>query len=260
LDRKVILERARNPEDRILLAKIIEKIGSSIKYHEISVTDFFDPYQQNLINPVLKTPGISFIWDGGYSGAERRRLVVFPDYLIPGDVDSRIRILAVKCSTRFQKLSHRDFLGSILGLGIKRGKVGDIIVTPDGCQVITDQDISGYIMENLTKVHRVGVKVEEVMRDELQLPDEKVREINAAVSSLRLDAVAAAGYGTSRSKMVLEILAEKVKVNWSVVSDSSYGVKEGDIISIRGRGRVELDKVKGETKKGRILLILKRYQ
>jgi RNA-binding protein YlmH len=87
-----------------------------------------------------------------------------------------------------------------------------------------------------------------------------VKEITATVPSLRLDAVAAAGYGISRNKILGEITAEKVKVNWSVVSDGSFQVKEGDIISTRGRGRVRLETVRGLTKKGRVSVRLTRYR
>ncbi|HWI54709.1 MAG TPA: YlmH/Sll1252 family protein, partial [Desulfobacteria bacterium] len=232
-----------------------------VRTHSVEVTEFFDPYQQSIISPVLpKVPGISFIWTGGFDRAERKRLVLFPEYLESEDTDPEIKCLEITGNLKFQDLSHRDFLGSLMGLGIKRDKLGDIIVTSKGCQVVTDSQIAGYIERNLTKVHRVGVHIREIAIDELQLPEEEVREVFATVASMRLDAVAAAGFGVSRTKMADEIYAEKVKVNWLVVNDCSHAVKEGDIISIRGRGRVELDIVKGETKKGRIALNLKRFK
>lgn len=114
-------------------------------------------------------------------------------------------------------------------------------------------------MRNLVKVHRVSVRVEQIPAEELQLPDEKLKEISATVASMRLDAVAAMGFGISRTKMAEEIVSQKVKLNWSVITDCSRIVGEGDTISIRGKGRVEIAKINGETKKGRIFLVLKRY-
>lgn len=260
-NRKEILDRATSPEDKKLIARVLDRVDLVIKTHDITVTAFCDPYQQNLISPVLsKVPGISFLWAGGYDKAERKRLVACPDYMEARTQDAGLRALLVTGNLRFQDLSHRDYLGSLLGLGIKREKIGDLIITDGGCQVIVDEDIADYIMTNLTKVHRVGVKVQEITISDLRVPEEKTREIFATVPSLRLDAVAAAGFGVSRTKMAAEIAAERVKVNWTVVSDCSHSICAGDIISVRGKGRAEIEKVRGETKKGRLALIIKRYQ
>ncbi len=261
MNKKEILDRAASSEDRIVLARVIDKIESVVKTHSIEVTEFFDPYQQRIVSPVLsRVPDISFIWTGGFDSAERKRLILFPDYLEPEEIDPEIKYLEITGNLKFQNLSHRDFLGSLMGLGIKRDKLGDIIVTSEGCQVVADHYIADYIERNLTKVHRVGVKIREIAAHSLRLPEEEVKEVFATVASMRLDSVAAAGFGTSRTKMADEIYAEKVKVNWVVVNDCSHAVKEGDIISIRGRGRLEIDTVKGETKKGRVALNLKRFK
>ncbi len=253
------MERA-NSEDRIIIARLLDKIKSAKKFAGAEVTDFYDPHRQKLLSPVLALEqGISFTWTGGYQEAERRRAVVCPDYMEAEEQDDRLALLAVAGNFKFRALTHRDFLGAILALGIKREKIGDIIVYEGGCQVITDRDIGEYIARNLVRVNRLGVEAKTVPLEELKLPEEQVREIFATVPSLRLDAVAAAGYGVSRSRMAEEVRAEKVRVNWVVVSDCAHPVGEGDRISIRGRGRVEIGMIKGETRKGRIALVLKRY-
>jgi len=260
LNRKEILERSGSPGDRLLMARVLDKIETVKKTHDIQVSDFLDPSQQALISPVLsQVPGISFLWAGGYLLSERRRLVITPDYLEPDSSDARLEVLAMTGSPKFHNLCHRDYLGAILSLGVKREKIGDLIVAGDGCQVIVDRDIAEYISTNLLKVGRAGIRVEKVSLEDLRLPEEQVREIFATVPSLRLDAVAAAGFGVSRTKIAAEIAAEKARVNWHVVTDSSYPVGEGDRISIRGRGRMEIDRVKGETKKGRLSLVLRRF-
>lgn len=260
MDRENILDRAASPEERALIARVLDKIQAVNKFHEVAVTEFYDPYQQGLVTPVLaRAPEISFAWSGGYEMAERQRLVLGPDYLEPARLDPEIEILSVSGNLKFQKVTHRDFLGAVLGLGIKREKIGDVVVNPQGCYVIADRSIAGYVMSNLTRVHRVAVKVDRILPDDMVLPEEKVKVVYATVSSLRLDAVAAAGFGVSRSKMAAEIGAEKVKVNWHVVADCSYTVKEGDRISVRGRGRAEIEEIRGETRKGRISLVIRRY-
>lgn len=259
VNRKEILERI-NPEDRIVIARVLDKIQSAMKFAGVEVTDFYDPHRQKLLSQVLALEhGISFIWAGGYEEAERRRAVICPDYMEASTQDDRMGLLSITGNIRFRDLTHRDFLGAILGLGIKREKIGDILVYEGGSQVIADRDIIEYIAANLIKVNRLGVEAKIVPREQLKLPEEQVKEIFATVSSLRLDAVAAAGYGVSRSKMADEIRAEKVRVNWVAIPDCAHPVQEGDRISIRGRGRMEIDRVKGETKKGRIALIIKRY-
>lgn len=260
MDRKELLERVQSPDDRKFIARVLDKITLVLKNHETVVTDFYDPYQQNLISPVLRLPGISFIWAGGYETAERRRLVIGPEYLDMQEADRQLVPLSVTGNLKYQNLSHRDFLGSILALGIKREKVGDIIVTGQGCHVIVDEGIADYIVNNLSKISRVRVKAERVDPQSVDAPAENTKDINTTVSSLRLDALAAAGYGVSRTKMAGDIAAEKVKVNWNVVNDPSVNLKEGDIISVRGRGRVKVETVKGETKKGRVSVLLRRYQ
>ncbi|MBU7008587.1 RNA-binding protein [Phosphitispora fastidiosa] len=259
MNRKEILEHAK-PEDRIVIARVLDKIQSAIKFAGVEVTDIYDPHRQKLLSQVLALEsGISFIWAGGYEEAERRRAVVCPDYMEAGTQDDGLGLLSIMGNCRFRDLTHRDFLGAILSLGIKREKIGDILVYEGGSQVIADRDMLEYIAGNLTKVNRLGVEANIVPLEQLKLPEEQVKEVFATVSSLRLDAVTAAGFGISRSKMADEIKAEKVRVNWVAVSDCASPVQEGDRISIRGRGRMKIDRVKGETKKGRIALIIKRY-
>lgn len=260
MDKKELLERVQSQEDRRFIARVLDKLALVLKNHETVVTDFYDPHQQHLISPALRVPGISFIWEGGFERAERQRLVIGPEYLDIQEADRHLVLLSVTGNLKYQDLSHRDFLGSILALGIKREKVGDIIVNEQGCQVIVDEGIADYFINNLSKISRVRVKVERADLETIEAPSENTKAVNATVSSLRLDAVSAAGYGVSRTKMAGDIAAEKVKVNWNMVSDPSYNLKEGDIISVRGRGRAKLATVKGETKKGRVSLVLHRYQ
>jgi len=260
-NRKLTLEMAANTEDWILIARLLDIIESVKRFSDSLVTDFYDPYRQQMLSPVLtRSPEISFLWTGGYEQAERRRLLICPEYMDPKEQDGQLGVLSVTGNFRFQKLTHRDFLGAVLGLGIKREKVGDLIIVPEGCQVVVDRTVAGYIARNLTKVHRSGVQVQEVGPECILLPREDVKEVLATVPSMRLDAVAAAGYGVSRSKMVDEIRAEKVRVNWLIVTDCSRRVEEGDKIAVRGRGRVEVAGIKGSTKKGRVSLVLRRYR
>jgi RNA-binding protein YlmH len=103
------------------------------------------------------------------------------------------------------------------------------------------------------------VSLQRISREKLQEKEEKVKIISATVAALRLDAVAAAGYGISRSRMAEEIKSQNVKLNWKEAKSASQTVAEGDVMSFRGRGRVELSEIRGTTKKGRCAITLKRY-
>ncbi|MBO8136656.1 MAG: photosystem II S4 domain protein [Desulfotomaculum sp.] len=247
-------------EDKALLARAADLAEYVLKTHQPAVTDFYDPYHTGLVFSVLQTvPEIKFFSDGGYPDAERTRVVIFPDYMMPEQVDSQLAFLVAEGSFKMSKVTHRDYLGSLTGLGLKREKLGDIIVNETGAQLIVDAAVAPYIKSNLTKVGRVHVQVREIGREQLEIPEPKVKIINTTVASMRLDAVAAAGYGASRSKVVREIKSERLSLNWIPCSNPSALVQEGDMLSLRGRGRVKVVEVKGTTKKGRTALVLYRY-
>ena len=147
-----------------------------------------------------------------------------------------------------------------MGLGIERDVLGDILMQGSGAQLIVDSRMADWIQQNFVKVAMVPVKVEEIPFDELVLPEKKAKEIRATVASLRLDAVGAAGFGVSRSKMVSAISGDKVQVNWAPAKGTSQTVKPGDIISFRGRGRIEIVELTGKSRKGRTGVRINRYK
>lgn len=243
-----------------MLARVADIAESVLKSRRPGVTDFYDPYHTALVVSALKTEhGLACRSDGGYTGSERKRVVICPDYMDPEDAGNGLAFLSIK--GRFQKTrpGHRDFLGSMLGLGLKREKIGDILVNAEGAHVVVTVGVAPYIRAHLSMVGRWEVMVDEIGPDELQVPEEKIKTVNTTVPSMRLDVVAAAGFGVSRSKMADYIKAEKVSLNWQVKNSASRAVKEGDVISIRGRGRVEVEEIKGTSKSGRLFLTLKRY-
>lgn len=260
LDRQALIGHLRDQEEKAVLAKILDNVENVLKNHRPLLTNFYDPYHTGLIISMLeRIPELDFATSGGYTMAERVRTAIFPDYLEEDAVDYEMVLLAVEGNFKMVKVTHRDFLGSLLGLGIKREMVGDLIVTDTGCQAVAVKEVAPYLMANLTKVHRVRVDVREIRPEELVLPEVKVKEISTTVASLRLDAVAAAGFGTSRSRIAREILAEKLNLNWHSCSNLSAPVQPGDILSLRGRGRVEVTEVKGSTKSGRIGIVVRRF-
>ena len=160
---------------------------------------------------------------------------------------------------QFARLTHRDVLGAVMGLGIERELVGDILPASDTARIICDAKIADFIVNNLTMIGAVGVKT--ALSDLAAIPprEERTKEIRATVASLRLDSIAAAGFGISRSRAADDIAADKVKLNWQSAASASKTIKEGDVLSMRGRGRVEVTEVRGQTKKGRTVVVLNRF-
>lgn len=247
-------------EEKIILARAADIAGAVLKNHQAYFTDFYDPYHAGLVISALKyTQGLNHRADGGYPGAERKRLLICPEYINPEDEDSGLSFLSFTVPFHGSRPGHRDFLGSLAGLGLKREKLGDILVNDDGAHGIVAREVAPYIQSNLVRVGRWDVSVQEIPAGLLRIPPEKVKTVNTTVSSLRLDSVSAAGFGVSRSKMAEYITSERVNLNWQIKNSPSQAIRQGDIISIRGRGRVEVAEIKGTSRGGRIFIALKRF-
>lgn len=257
-DNKLILDRFKDYEDRVLVNELLEHTKACTSGYTSRHTDFLDPRQQRIAEDILgMQKSISYGFFGGIEGSERAVCVIYDiNYEISSE-DIPITILSIDWSRSSRKLTHRDFLGSILGCGIKREKIGDIILDEDRAYAACISDISRYLLYNLKKVGSVPVNVSET--NAVQKNEEKVKIIASTVASLRLDSLIATGYGVSRAKAVDAVKSGKVKVNWEDAVSSSKDMKQGDVISLRGKGRIVLEEVSGTTKKDRIRIVIKKY-
>jgi RNA-binding protein YlmH len=149
--------------------------------------------------------------------------------------------------------------GAILGSGISRQKVGDIIVVGDrGCQVIVNSDVEQFLTAAMTTIRSVPVTVEKIAWKDLQVQPPSRKEITITEASMRVDAVASAGFSMSRSKLANMIKAGALDLNYKSISSSSKALKSGDIVSIRGKGKLEIGEVV-VTKKERFRITVVRY-
>lgn len=259
MDRERIFKLLDNDVDKMAFAHGLDCGEIAQEKGIVKETHFLDPYQGELILKATKDLfGVKAIAEGGYSESERKKIIFYPDFLRPEDIDIDIAFIQITGNS-LDKLSHRDYLGSILGLGLKREKIGDVIVFEEGCQVIVSKDILNFLISNLKKVASNDVIVKEIYPHELKITPTKVKEISGTVASLRLDAVASLGFGFSRTKMGVLIKSEKVKVQYKSVTNPSFQICQGQIISIRGKGRIEVAEVGNLTKKNRVHLTIKKY-
>ncbi|CAI7808989.1 unnamed protein product [Closterium sp. NIES-54] len=167
--------------------------------------------------------------------------------------------LAEEGSAASAKRAHGDFLGAVLGTGITRDKVGDVILLEgEGAQVIIAPDLQDFLLSALTAVHRVPVTVQPIALSDLSVSPPRIDTLRTVEASLRLDAVASAAFRLSRSKFTDLIAKGDVRVNWREAAKSGVVLKSGDVVSVRGKGRCKIGEVT-TTKKGRFAVEITRY-
>ncbi|MEH1929957.1 photosystem II S4 domain protein [Nostoc sp.] len=253
-------ELLKGVENRDSLARVIDQAEQAIKTWEVVLTDFLSPPELAEIQRVFnRLTEVQLVAWGGYPQAERQRIAIARSEL-PLD-QSQVSLVAVEIAGNFlfDTASHRDFLGAMLGTGIVREKTGDIIVLGErGAQAIVAPELVEFLSMSLNQVRSVPVKTQQIQVTELKVREPKKKELTTVEASLRLDAIASAGFGMSRSKMVDFIDAGDVRVNWKEITQASSQVKSGDLIAIRSKGRLEVGEI-AVTKKDRYRVQLTRY-
>jgi RNA-binding protein YlmH len=246
--------------EKLTEAKLKDVFIIAKKNREVRVTDFLDPAEQQMAEEIARSyPDMEYYFDGGHAEAERKLLVAFVHEFQDEHIRVPIGALRITSNDPNEYPSHRDYLGSILGLGISREKIGDILVINNSADVIVKEEVLSYIGLNLIKVGNTSVSVEEISLKEVLQPERRYKELASTVASLRLDAIASIAYGISRSKIVPYIKGENVKLNFKVVKDPKAEVNEGDIISASRLGRAKVVEIGGQSKKGRTFVKIHRY-
>ena len=262
MNRQALLQKITQPEERLLFAKVLDRAALCCKKHEMVFTDFLDMAKSGkFLEQLQYERDLQVMAFGGYADCERRMLGFAPDYMTLTEEDFPIQALCIKKHKKFGQtdLTHRDYLGSILGLGIDRSKIGDILVSEEQTICFVEKEIAPYIVTQLQKVSRTPVQVEETTWTSLELEKEPILQ-KLTVASLRLDAVAGGVLHLSRGKIQALIDAEKTNVNWNTITQTSYLLKEGDMVSVRGFGRFRVMQIGGKSKKDRVILEVNVYR
>ncbi len=243
-------------EDELFLARLEDMQSQTLKRKTPQFSAFCDPHQLGLVRHLSLSPFVTVRTWGGHADCERAMVGIFPDFQEPDEALFPISAICVKGTGG---AGHRELLGSLMGLGIKRETIGDIFSLPQQAFIFATQTMADYICMNLDRVGREHVTAEAVMPADVCLPERAFRLMEGTLASLRLDCVVAFVMGVSRAKASAYIAGDLVSINWEPCGNSSAQVKEGDLLSIRRFGRVALASVAGETKKGRIRVMMKRY-
>lgn len=253
-------ELLKGVENRDTVARIIDLAEQAIKTWDVVLTDFLSPPTSAETQQQFKRlTEVQLLAWGGYPQAERQRLAIARSELPLDQSQVTVAALDIAGNFLFDPATHRDFLGAILGTGLVREKVGDVIVLGErGAQVIVVPEMVEFLQTHLTQVRSVPVKTQPIEWSELKVREPKKKEMTTVEASMRLDAIASAGFGLSRNKMTELISAGDVRVNWKDITQASYLLKSGDLIAIRGKGRLELGEV-SVTKKDRYRVQLTRF-
>lgn len=245
-------------EDTILLAAIEDKINQCLEYYMTIHTTFLDMRQRTLAEGVCRRhPGLKYRFFGGYEEAERTAAVFLPDYAELQD-ENPLALLRVSQDGR-KPLSHRDYLGALTGLGVKREMIGDILVRENGADIVIMKDMRDFLLYHFDKAGRTSLKGEILSTEEIIVPEGSFEEKRDTVASLRLDNVIASGFSLSRGRALEAISAGLVFVNGLQIDKADRQMKEGDRLVLRGKGKILLKAVGGVTKKDRVSIVIQKY-
>ncbi len=260
LDRSNIDKIAHTPEDRLLLAKVWDKINGGMRKNILSSTCFLSPRELEMARFLFgDLEGLHAF--GGYGEAERKMLVYLPEYLEESalsDEDSPLVCLRAEFY-HGDSPSHRDFLGALMGAGIGRETVGDICVGKESCDFFVTAEIAPYVAQNFTSAGRTHVRISQINLDQVQIPEPEVKEIKDTLASLRLDSVISSGFRIGRSLASTYVTQGKASIDGLPCEKPDKAVSEGCKISVRGLGKIKLVSIGGKTKKDRISIIIHRY-
>ncbi len=260
MDRNNIEKIAHTSEDKLLLAKLWDKITAGMRKNIMASTCFLSPRELEMARYLFGEPEGLYAF-GGYEDAERKMLVYLPDYLQEDTLygeDSPVACL--RCSF-FQGdgPSHRDFLGALMGAGIGRETLGDICVGQGRCDFFATKEIAPYILQNFTGAGRTKVHMDIIPVAEAQIPEPEVKELRDTLASLRLDSVISSGFRIGRSLASQYVTAGKAAIDGLPCEKPDKMVSQGAKISVHGLGKICLAAVNGETKKGRISVTIHKY-
>lgn len=216
--------------------------------------NFYTPNIWSWFENNLSTKDFKVESNGLFEEAERRMVSFNNVYEIPFPM----KLIKIQNTSKFSNLTHRDYLGGVLSLGIERSKIGDFLVDNNACYVPVQEEIESYIMYNIERISKVVCKVESIDNLEL-LPKHSFKEEVILVSSLRIDGIVSKITNVSRAKAQAMIEQGHVLINYVKIKDKSYELKGEERITIRGFGKFILGNSVGNSKSGRIKIIIKKY-
>lgn len=265
MDKNTLINRyAESDGEKIKFAHIVDLAERCEKRNIVTSTAFLTESERVRVDMLLRGLGFeSFVFWGGYDNAERSSAVFLPDYIDEATNDSAditfVSVTVDKFNKNDAEFSHRDILGSLMGLGIERESVGDITAKGGEGYFVIKKSVLSFVLNSLEKIGRYPVEVKECPDMVFERKDD-FEELVDTVASMRLDSVVASAFSLSRSVASDKILAGLVQVNGLTSKKADSEVEEGDKISLKGLGKVHLLKTDGFSRKGRIRIVFRKYK
>ena len=266
MNKQELLADYKNQDDKLLLAKVLDKLEFCKTRNKIENTDFLNLAEQDLVNKFLKKIKIkNYYFFGGAGEAERKILILYPEKLTEEMARKNhpkiISIIKITLPIELdESFDHRRYLGAIMKLGVEREKIGDISVKRRGAEIVVKNEIQNFLVQNLgelTRFSSANIEIDSI--ENLQQIEANKIELTEIIASLRLDNIVSSLARTSRNKAVEYIEQERVLLNFKTETKSSKQIKVGDIITIRGKGRFEFKEISGNTRKGRFVIKVDKY-
>lgn len=249
--------------DELITSRIEDRISQCRDGYYVTATGFLDSHEQALAKSASRNAaGVRCLMYGGYPGAERRMLVCIPSEIPMTDEEATeglISVLRVSKPSISKELTHRDYLGSILGLGLDRSVTGDILVRADGADIIIVPEIADFLLSEYTQAGRVVIRTEAHPLSDLVIPEQRTQMIHDTVPSVRLDNIVSSAFKISRSKAAEAIRGGIVSVDHIECLKPDARIEEGSVLVLRGKGKAVLRELGGESKKGRIWISIEKY-
>ncbi len=244
------------------IVKRFEEFSSRVQRSGIPVlTDFLSPREAWIAKVIANKYHINRILDGGYVDAERMRTIFHDRGNSDSTLDFQLRVLRVDFTNDGSELRHSDFLGALLGLGIRRSALGDIVFTETGsAYVFCVNQIVEVLLRDFVKVGRVSIRVQsEEVAPVAQFRKVALSEHQVTLQSFRLDSFVAHAFGFSRTKAIEPIRSGKVQLNYAVCVEPAQEIQENDLVSLRGYGRAKVLRIEGNSRSGRTFVRIGRY-
>ena len=271
MNKQEILKQYSKEEDKILVAKLLDKVQFVSQKNQIQTTDFLDGYEQKIAQKVLQQVKYkTAIFYGGYEEAERKMIYFFPEKLmdlieedLQNDkmIQTEMKAITIELPNDLKgKYQHRDYLSGLMKLGIKREKIGDILVRENGADILVQEDILNYLLSNLpelTRFQKAAIFAKEISK--LEIVPIKLEKMVILVPQLRLDVVISELLHTSRTKVNEVISQERVLVNYEIKTKNAAMLQRGDLLTIRGKGKFKIREVISQTAKGKLRVEVEKY-
>lgn len=253
-------------DTELLLSRIEDKIRISETQYRMTSTGFLNLQERSEAAAFCRRRQVRHRFYGGYPDAERTVLLLLPDYMeaskdfTPPEGENPLCLLRCAVPVGAPALSHRDYLGSLLALGIKREVIGDILVFPDGADIVALESIAPFLTEHYKSAGRVSLTCARMEISQLRTPLSRTETVCESVASLRLDNLVCAVFGISRTDAAAAILHGSVFVNDIEAKKPDARLEPGDKLVLRGAGKAIFTELSGTTRKGRLLVRFQTFK